>query len=655
MLSPNATVTVDLDNPVNKRALARHGAIGQYITVSRRDWVDVDEFSGTDPQRIIQAVQRAASEGKIVKFNEGRDWTFPGGSGGIIDLTSYLSGTQRQVRLEMGTARCIVTGAGFGSGAPVAFKASGTAAAFTDLTTGVAVGDATVTLPTGQAAAQGWARGQWIAVECLTVVYGTYGYAREIKQILGVAGDVLTVDSPFLYAHATGAAKGRYQKITFCRAPKIVGGEWEWTDPATNVGRPIYLDKCIDVDIENYRVSDGGGSIALVECVRGSVQGYIDKLYHYGDTVGGDAANSAYGYGVYAAGRCRDLEINLVSYGCRHAFTTLSLERTPAQQGNVGGANDPNSGGNYFVGGPTQLKIQGQAHHDLLSTAPWDTHEFGDYIDFDVSASGGIAGLQVRARNVTGRARISGASNAGVTLTALSRDCDIEVNVTRSGGGGGGKGVAVNGTNNTIRGRIYDNLGPGVVLGGTNPRVKDCEIINNVNYGVQCSTGPAPTTPRVESCRIPKSTAQTVSVLDMGSDGVITDCEFLGYGGSSAGLTNINAAAKVKNVLADAGIMGNQSYNLGNPTVAPGADTTFFRGGFQLARSGGAIWADKGFRTSLTINTAGQTSAQIDTLWQSAVGTAAADGCMINDQTNFLILFRAGGKWYKTAALTQIA
>jgi hypothetical protein len=51
------------------------------------------------------------------------------------------------------------------------------------------------------------------------------------------------------------------------------------------------------------------------------------------------------------------------------------------------------------------------------------------------------------------------------------------------------------------------------------------------------------------------------------------------------------------------------------------------------------------------VNTAGLTSAQID----ATFAVAPVNGAVISDPTNALMLVRQGGKWCKTAALTQIA
>lgn len=54
---------------------------------------------------------------------------------------------------------------------------------------------------------------------------------------------------------------------------------------------------------------------------------------------------------------------------------------------------------------------------------------------------------------------------------------------------------------------------------------------------------------------------------------------------------------------------------------------------------------------AVEINTTGKTSAQIDGLFP----TVPANGTVVSDPTNFLLLVRQAGKWSKTAALTQIA
>jgi hypothetical protein len=64
----------------------------------------------------------------------------------------------------------------------------------------------------------------------------------------------------------------------------------------------------------------------------------------------------------------------------------------------------------------------------------------------------------------------------------------------------------------------------------------------------------------------------------------------------------------------------------------------------------GALDVPEGVSTK-ELNTAGLTSAQID----AAFIVPPVDGAIISDPTNSLALVRQAGKWYKTAALTQIA
>lgn len=64
----------------------------------------------------------------------------------------------------------------------------------------------------------------------------------------------------------------------------------------------------------------------------------------------------------------------------------------------------------------------------------------------------------------------------------------------------------------------------------------------------------------------------------------------------------------------------------------------------------GALDVPEGVSTR-EINTAGLTSAQID----ATFAVTPVDGAIVSDPTNSLALVRQAGKWYKTAALTQIA
>lgn len=60
------------------------------------------------------------------------------------------------------------------------------------------------------------------------------------------------------------------------------------------------------------------------------------------------------------------------------------------------------------------------------------------------------------------------------------------------------------------------------------------------------------------------------------------------------------------------------------------------------------------------VNTSGLTSAQIDAAVFAgtstpSVGAQAANGLIITDSTNSLLLVRQGGHWYKTSTLTEIS
>ena len=326
-------------------------------------------------------------------------------------------------------------------------------------------------------------------------------------------------------------------------------------------------------------------------------------------------------------------------------FLPLGNNFTGANTPGSGGGTDPNSpDGQWYVGGPMGIKVRGVGEGDALCSAVWDTHPYGWGHDFDVTAYGGIVGMQVRSLQTTGRVVTSGQNgSSGVTITngAVGTDLTVDVSGVIAPAT---KAATIDGTDNTIRGRVHDNGVGGVVLATTATRpVVNALVVNNTSYGVQ-DQGAA--SPLILGCFIPKSTAQTVSVLNLGATGRVAGGAFTGYGSGATGMSGTNASAQVAGLTVDSGFSSSVVLYPGGSTGGnPATDVNLYRGGSNLLRTSAHILMDKGLRDGLNVTISGKTSAQIDTAVNGA-GVSPADGQIATDVPNHTAAIRLNGSWY---------
>jgi len=602
-----------------------------------------------DSAAIANAYAAAVKQGRSLAASAGKQYAIYN----RIDLSAALAGLASPPPIILGSATIVQ------ARSTNIFYASATASESvkTALTVAVNAGDQTITLPAGAGAS--FQVGSWIAVQCLAGVFGlpgsNLGYPREIKQVLSISGDTLTVDSPYVFAYpitATPYSSGNsayYSKLAPLNAPEITGGKFRnpnlaGLEAGTSNGYLARWEQCHNVRMFDIQSDQMGGGILCVECMGVKITGDFNRHQYQNDPNNPGQYGAPWGYGVGLVGCCRDGEIDITGRACRHLYTTLGNNFTGANTPGSGGGNDPNSpDGQWYIGGPMGIKVRGVGEGDTLTPAVWDTHPYGWGHDFDVTAIGGQVGFQCRDLRTTGRIVASGQNGtSGVSTINGSVGSDLTVDVSGVIGPAT-KAVAIDGTDNTIRGRIHDNSVLGVALSATATRpTVAAHILNNANYGVQDLGA---TNPLILGCYIPKGTSQTVSVLNLGATGRVAGGTFTGYGAGATGMSGTNASAQVAGVTVDSGFTSSVVlYPGGSAGGNPATDVNLYRGGSNLLRTGAMVLGDRGLRDTLNVTISGRTSAQIDT----AVGAfvTAADGQIATDVPNHMAAIRLNGAWY---------
>lgn len=231
----------------------------------------------------------------------------------------------------------------------------------------------------------------------------------------------------------------------------------------------------------------------------------------------------------------------------------------------------------------------------------FDTHEFGRHIHFNdcVAIGGGtaVSGYQLRAQDIQlNNCRASRCGLRGAVMVGTSSNCMV---IGGEYAYSGSQGISLNGSYHRVEGvRIHHNGGAGISYNSTScidPKIHSCDIYENASYGIQDGGAAGAIRPVVQGCNIPRSAAQTSAILSPSATAIIEGCIFTGYGGSSHGMTGIQAGAKVANILTDGGIVGNMALALGNPSQAsPVYDTLVYRGGFDTIRTDSTILATDG-------------------------------------------------------------
>ncbi len=333
----------------------------------------------------------------------------------------------------------------------------------TALGVNAAAGSIAVTLQPGQGS--NFSVGSWIAFESQKQVYDVGGSfpskAREVRQVIAVSGDVVTLNLPTLFDFNT-ADSATFEQWDTVRLEHLTIRNLGLTK-ASSVAKVRHIDikKVAGVTLENIHIFDAGGGIRLTECQ--NVQGdnlLIERLQNYSDS---------FGYGLFPVGACTSVQINnLIGYDMRHVFTTL-----PEQRG--GG------GGDYS--GPEFVTISnGIGYGGTNSLAIWDTHEHGRYIDF-VNCQGYLgntsaACAQVRATLVS---HIGGRYRGGfrcLDYQAESQDgyvegCELTANDIDE------SALKLNGTRHKVMGgKILDAGGRAIGVDSTDTQIEGVKIRN---------------------------------------------------------------------------------------------------------------------------------------------------------------------------------
>lgn len=414
------------------------------------------------------------------------------------------------------------------------FYAAGTQSVKTNLDADTAVDDITVTLPSGAGAS--YAAGDYIAFESTAVVYGTFGKALEIRKVMDVSGDDVTLDTNLAFAYLV-ADSAQFWKMTPVRGVALRNLAFTYDNPTTNRGYVMRLRETADCTIENVWIQDGGGGVLWTNVQNGSIDDLtIDSLPNYADSLG---------YGVAIAGASTRITINGLKGGdCRHLFTTLADERT-----------------GVFWGGPQWVTINGGvATGSDGGFSSWDTHEFGMQIAFNGCQQFGggslVSGYQIRAKFVY----LNNCSSYLAGLRAIHID-DLASDIQVNGGEfafAATNGVSIQAPNTTIEGaKIHDCGNAGVVLVSGVPGI--CIRDNDIHDNGQVTSGYAiqdqgATTPIITGNTIPYSAAQAISVLNLSAGAVFSGNVCRGFGATGQlGLSGPSASAIVANNIGDGG------------------------------------------------------------------------------------------------------
>lgn len=429
----------------------------------------------------------------------------------------------------------------------------------TSLTADAPVGATTVTLPTGAGA--GFSAGSYLELRSTAVIYATNQQARDVRKVIAVAGDVLTLDGALLHSFNV-ADSATFALVTPLTGLAVRDLLITNPDPGTNKGYGLRFDVVADLRLAAVTLRDAGGAIQLRDVIGGHVsQLNVDRLQN-GSTL--NPGDPAYGYGVVLSGACAGVTVDHSFFrGVRHATTTLTW-------------ND----GAGLWGGPRDCLFDGL----ICTQAPdglshFDTHEGGINITYanclaDGGGATGNAGYQMRAqagRLVNCRAlRVGGRA---VSIQGGASDWTID-------GGefaycdptGLVEAVALSGDRATLRGadvhhngRNGVNLGLGVI----DPLVQGCRIHHNgqavLGRGIQDQGA---VNPVLKDNLIPfdTSTSQKTAVLNLSATGLAQGNICLGYSQDSEVFFTPNAAAQFRdNVTSNGGvrIVSNADFPMG--------------------------------------------------------------------------------------------
>lgn len=511
----------------------------------------------------------------------------------------------------------------------------------TALTVDALAGGGTVTLPTGAGA--GFTRGDYIALESNAIVYAPSGKAYDIRQVRGVAGDVLTIEGAlihsFLVSDTATYAKwtplvGITVKDLLCTNP----------DPATYVGESIRIDNATDVRVSDITIRDGGGGVGFRNVLHGTIERQNNNELRNGWSV--NPVNTGQGYGIYLAGPCSKIVVSgLRSRAVRHAFTTVSDQRDAVT----------------FYGGPHDCVIANsvsvqEPNTDGLGTSHFDSHEFGHYITYDscIADGGGEAGFQVRAKEVSlVNCRAFRCGARGISGTVNGENLSVQ--------GGefaynkGTAGFALSGPGSRLFGAwVHHNEQYGGAVTSSDAArpnsVENCRIENNGTIGtysgIQDQSSVAGTV--ISGCVIPQSATQNIAISNAAAGSLATNNICLGYASESvAFFGGVDAAIFRNNITStNSRAVLNADYTMGSydRTMLVTAGATNRTATLPLAASckGERVYIEKVDSGAGTVTVDGNGAETIAGAATKTLGAQFSAITIISDGTNWRLVSSIG-------------
>lgn len=337
----------------------------------------------------------------------------------------------------------------------------GTESAHTALGTNATAGAYTVTLPTGSGAS--FAIDDVIGLISDDVVAGSAGRARELHQVLGVVGDVVTLDAPLYFSYLT-ADSAAFFKQTPKKDITIEGITFQWNATDVVKWRGPLISRAIRCHFKDITVVNGPG-ITLDDAINCSITNTtIDGSKEYATVY------LAGSYGITVSGSGHGVVVDGGTFrATRHATTTLYYE---------------DGSGNLWTGPFDTIFSNLVGWGGSESFAVFDTHSYAhDTLYSNCKAIGpGQAAtpcFQDRAVRTKIQSCSARGANRGITLTTDSTDCTIsdcdvrDINTSASPAG-----ILVSGPGARVIGNRLKNCTTGINIGstGTNVLIEDNEF-----------------------------------------------------------------------------------------------------------------------------------------------------------------------------------
>jgi hypothetical protein len=563
----------------------------------------------TDDRDAIQAVLNASAGNRAIRFPRGR---YRLGTPGAATPNRIVVPSGAHIACDAG-AVFEVNALDWQTGASI-FYVAGTAATKTAMAADTAAGAQTVTVPAGLGAGYGW--GDLVGIEAAAGVgIGTDGnpfFAREIRRVVGVAGDVVELDAPLEYAY-TVAAGAHVWRITPAANVLFEGPVFEAGPGAENEDLGSYaitVARALNCRILGAELHNMTGGIRLHDAYDTTVDDLtVNSLRRY---------ELVYGDGLIAGGSTTNLRVHgLRGRDTRHIFTTLADER---------------AGPSTFWGGPMHVEVSdGIGYGAVAGYSVWDTHEFGRHLHFDnCQAIGGgpaVTGYQIRAQDVQlTNCRAIRCGLHGVAARANSRNVQI------LGGEfayNGSNGVVLNGADGHLEGaRVHHNAAAGINVAAATAvdnRIANAKLYAN-QFGI--NDGNLSTRTTVQGCEIPKSTEQTVAVVQPSATALIVGNAHLGYGNGQHGITSATSGCRIAGLVTDSAIVNNLGLNVGSLGGGLSFAELLYRAAAGLVRTDAALRATSfsvnGGPSILTGSAApeGATTATVGTIYLRTGGAA---------------------------------